>query len=251
MAMSAAISLAVAAPVVDINDQTLQNSPPGGSESDASGGMFYQLQLLQEEIRQLRGMLEEQSYQIRQLQKRQSENYSDLDGRLSALAKSFSLAPAVSNPSEELVGSSTSTDIRNQQPPGPQQSLENGSTESPERMQYNAAYALLKARKLDKSLSAFREFLVAFPDSSYAPNAYYWIGEIYLVKGELKGAATEFSRVVENHPAHRKAPDARYKLGTVFYQLGEREKARKHLETAAAGTGSSARLAERYLKDNF
>ncbi|MEH6638912.1 MAG: tetratricopeptide repeat protein [Porticoccaceae bacterium] len=262
----------VAAPVVDINDQRrssqgespgqfqqgqLQSPALGPQASDEPADMFYQMQILQEEIRQLRGMLEQQSYQLDQLKRQQTENYGDLDGRVSAINAAMTAVPAGSVLRPVSPGSAdSSVNIQDSASASPSASP---STNLPlasidgdrESTQYNAAYALLKARKLDESLLAFQEFVVAFPAGSYTANAYYWMGEIHLVKSRLDAAAAEFSRVVDNYPAHRKALDAHYKLGTVYYQMGDKEKARKHLDTAATGNGSAARLAQRYLEANF
>ncbi len=48
--------------------------------------MFQQFQQLQDDIAQLRGIVEEQSHQIAQLQADQKEQYVDLDRRVAALS---------------------------------------------------------------------------------------------------------------------------------------------------------------------
>ena len=258
-------STASTAPVVDISEhQAGQNQGQNQNQSqgadpqraDEPADMFYQMQILQEEIRQLRGMLEQQSYQLRQLKQRQTENYNDLDGRLSGLTTvaasgGVSTGSGLKNdPRQDLVSGELRPVVASQETTST--SGNSGSSDvDQESARYNAAYALLKARKLDESLVAFQNFITAFPAGSYTPNAYYWMGEIYLVGNRFDEAVAEFSRVVENYPAHRKALDARYKLGTVYFQKGDKEKARKHLETAAAGNGSGARLAQRYLEAHF
>ena len=65
----------------------LQTSPPPAPASDASGQgqlseLFYQLQVLQQEIQDLRGLVEEQSYMVNRLQRDQKEQYLDLDRRV-------------------------------------------------------------------------------------------------------------------------------------------------------------------------
>ena len=63
---------------------------PQAAEVSVSGsslsGLFYQLQLLQQEVQELRGQLEEQQYLLQRLQKGQQDQYLDLDQRLAALA---------------------------------------------------------------------------------------------------------------------------------------------------------------------
>ena len=56
--------------------------PPQSGDSGVSA-LFAQLQMLQEELRELRGQLEEQAHQLRRLEQQQKDNYLDLDGRLS------------------------------------------------------------------------------------------------------------------------------------------------------------------------
>ena len=48
--------------------------------------LFYQMQVLQQEVRQLRGLVEEQAYLIQKLQQDQRLQYVDLDRRVAALA---------------------------------------------------------------------------------------------------------------------------------------------------------------------
>ncbi len=239
----------VAAPVVEIG------APQNHRSGVQAGDMFYQIQVLQEEVRQLRGILEEQSYQLRLLKERQAENYLDLDGRLAAITAPMGTTPTGAMP-QTKTGGQSKPQVEMQAPaPGvpTRQSAgvsTSGSNDGAE-VKYNAAYGLLKARKLDDSLAAFQNFVVAYPASSYTPNAYYWMGEIHLVRNHYDEAAVEFRRVIENYPVHRKAPDARYKLGTVYYQMGDKGKAREYLQAAAEAGGSSARLAQRYLDANF
>src|SRR5690606_36012012 len=100
-------------------------------------------------------------------------------------------------------------------------------------------------------LAGFEAFARDFPDSGLLPNAVYWMGEIYLVQNDQQAAIERFSRVVEDYPAHQKAADAHYKLGTLYLQLGDKVQARAHLERAALAGGSVAVLAKRYLETHF
>ncbi|MEH6617383.1 MAG: YbgF trimerization domain-containing protein, partial [Porticoccus sp.] len=61
-----------------------------------AGDMHYQIQILQDEIRTLRGMVEEMNYEVTQLKARQMDDYMDLDRRLSAAAVVGAKNPAQS-----------------------------------------------------------------------------------------------------------------------------------------------------------
>src|SRR5690554_5229874 len=55
--------------------------------------LFLQLQALQTEVQSLRGIVEEQGYQIRRMEQEQRDRYLDLDRRLSALGNGGGSAP--------------------------------------------------------------------------------------------------------------------------------------------------------------
>ena len=63
------------------NSATLPASSMTGDQP-----LFYQMQVLQQEVRQLRGMVEEQAYLLQKLQRDQRLQYVDLDRRVAALA---------------------------------------------------------------------------------------------------------------------------------------------------------------------
>ena len=50
-------------------------------ESGRLSELFYRIQVLQQELKELRGTIEEQSYLIKRLERSQKEQYIDLDGR--------------------------------------------------------------------------------------------------------------------------------------------------------------------------
>ena len=48
------------------------------------------------------------------------------------------------------------------------------------------------------------------PDSTYQPNANYWLGQLNYNKGRKDDAAFYFASVVKNYPKSPKAPDAMF-----------------------------------------
>jgi TolA-binding protein len=52
-----------------------------------------------------------------------------------------------------------------------------------EKLYYDAAFDLIKAKDFDKASQAFTAFLRKYPNSQYAGNAQYWLGEVNLAKG--------------------------------------------------------------------
>ncbi len=65
-----------------------------------------------------------------------------------------------------------------------------------------------------------------YPDSTYQPNANYWLGQLNYNKGEKDDAAFYFASVVKNYPKSPKAPDAMFKVGVIMQDKGDTAKAK-------------------------
>jgi tol-pal system protein YbgF len=216
-------------------------APPSGQ-----GMLFIQLQQMQEEIAQLRGMLEVQQNEIQRLQQEGLERYKDLDSRLSS-AGSNSSASQNSMPAGATAGGSNTAAPA---APAAQSAASNqpGDPEK-EKLYYDAAFDLIKAKDFDKASQAFTAFLRKYPSSPYAGNAQYWLGEVNLAKGDLQGAGQAFAKVSQGYPQHNKVPDSLYKLADVELRLGNRDKAHGILRQVIAQypNSSAAQLAQRQL----
>lgn len=217
----------------------------GGAQAPASaqGMLFNQLEQMQQEIAQLRGMLEEQQNEIQRLKQESLERYQDLDQRLSSGAGSA--APAQNSAAGAINANGTPT------PPAAQQqaSAEPGDP-AKEKLYYDAAFDLIKAKDFDKASQAFTAFLNRYPNSQYAGNAQYWLGEVNLAKGDLQGAGQAFAKVSQAYPSHAKVPDSLFKLADVEKRLGNNDKARGILQQVIAQFpgSSAAQLAQRDLQ---
>ncbi len=258
-----------AAPVEELGGQAKEAGTSkhavGAVDNVASGNgstsndPYYRMQLLMEELRQLRGIIEEQANEISVLKKRQREDYLDLDGRLSTLASGSSASASLTDAG--ATDSRASTAQTNQVGSAGKE-LSNGSlsigktsqagqNELRQQVAYDQAYSLLKARQIDKAKAALKQFLQDYPQGPYTANAHYWLGEVYLLDGELPDAAAKFSAVVQRYPDHRKVNDATFKLGKVYHLQNDLDKSRMLLERVAEGSDSAARLAQDYLLHNF
>lgn len=217
----------------------------GGAQAptSAQGMLFNQLQQMQQEIAQLRGMLEEQQNEIQRMKQEGLERYQDLDKRLSSGA---GIAAATQNSTAGALGASGA--------PSPAAEGANAGAEpadpAKEKLFYEAAFDLIKAKDFDKASQAFTAFLRKYPSSVYAGNAQYWLGEVNLAKGDLQGAGQAFARVSQTYPQHAKVPDSLFKLADVEQRLGNADKAKGILQQVIAqypGT-SAAQLAQRDLQ---
>lgn len=218
-----------------------QTAGQNGADSSLSGQaqMFMQMQQMQNQIDQLRGTLEEQQLLIKQMQQEGLERYQDLDKRITNAGSSSNVA--TNNTGEVVDANATLTPPANTQaePADPEK----------EKIYYEAAYSLIQKKDFTNAQKAFTVFLQKFPNSQYAPNAQYWIAEIYLSQGDMQNANTSFSKVISQYPKNNKIPDATYKLATVQQRLGNNAKAKELLNQVVSQypKTSAATLAKRML----
>lgn len=198
--------------------------------------LLNQLDAMQQEVQELRGKIEEQQNALQLLNQKQDKLFVNLDSRIGSLDKT---KPAENQPVANV------TNIEQQ-------------IEQTEKQDYDAAYRLMSSKKYPDAIAAFNALLAKYPNGIYAPNANYWLGEIYVAEwhlnradtGLLQLAVAAFQTVITNHAEHHKAADALLKLGLVEIDQ-EHWVAAKDLLTqvVAKYPGSSrARLAEAKLQ---
>jgi tol-pal system protein YbgF len=95
---------------------------------------------------------------------------------------------------------------------------------------YDAALALVNAKRYSEALEALSGFLVHWPDHPNADNAMYWRGECYFAQGDYTDATNEFEGLVARFPLGNKAPDALLKLGLSAQKLGDAALARQRFD---------------------
>ncbi|MEW5699366.1 tol-pal system protein YbgF [Pseudomonas synxantha] len=217
------------------------------SAPSAQGELFNQLQRMQDQLSQQQGAIEVLQNQVNQLKQEGLERYQDLDRRIGA-----GVAPAAT-PDNSSTGGAPSAAAggaaAGAAAAAPAASSEPGDP-AKEKLYYDAAFDLIKAKDFDKASQAFTAFLRKYPNSQYAGNAQYWLGEVNLAKGDLQGAGQAFAKVSQLYPKHAKVPDSLYKLADVERRLGHTDKVKGILQQVVAqypGT-SAAQLAQRDLQ---
>jgi tol-pal system protein YbgF len=211
------------------------NAPGEFLQDGSLSQMFYQMQVLQQELQILRGKVEEQQYLIENLRRDQKEQYVDLDGRVAALASNRPAPPPGST------GQGTS---------GVKSPLAPGKVWTTEHAAYSAAIDLMRAKEFEPSIAGFEGIIVNFPNGKYTPNAFYWLGELYLAQNNAEKARQNFVQVVRLYPDHQKVPGALYKLGVLYHGLGDDKQAKTYLDKVQAvfPQSSAAKLADKYAR---
>jgi tol-pal system protein YbgF len=221
-------------------------STPGVGQGSGSSELFYQLQLLQDEVMKLRGVVEEQGEELRQLKQQRLDDYISLDRRIGALGGG-SIAPTGGSSAQSPVDASAA--------PVAPPAVSRAPASADEEKSYQAAYELVRARKFAEATTGFKAFLSQYPNGSYAGNAHYWLGELYLLDGNSASAKQHFEILVNDYPDNRRLPDGMFKLGRIYHNDGDTVRAKEMLQRVVndfPGSDSSApRLAREYLQQNF
>jgi TolA-binding protein len=104
--------------------------------------------------------------------------------------------------------------------------------------------------KYDLALDEFRNYVSWFRDSEYAPNAQFYIGDIYYQQKNFEAAIKAFDAVIAL-PKNNKTMDARFMKGRSLVRLGEKsEGAREFHAVIQASPGSDvAKRAQAELRD--
>lgn len=257
MSMSA---LADDAPVVDLNNQNMQQPQPSASGGFTSSQQslpldqrvtlleqqmnnFVQMNLpgkidhLNQQIQQLNGQAESQAHEIQTLTD-QLNAYKTMAANAvstsTAAAKTASVnnVPVASTATTATAASATHTPV-------------NTDNASAEQQAYQAAFNYLVNKQNDKAATAFQSFLSQYPSGKFSGNAHYWLGEIYTLQGKIKPASAEFNTLINKYPKNPKVADAMLKLAIIHDISGQHDKAKAELQkivTQYPGS-SAARLA--------
>lgn len=233
------------------------------ADSGAMANLVIQVQELQDEVRMLRGRLEEQGTELENLKRRQRDQYLDLDRRLSDMRNAqpaVGAGPAVSaQPGPVLSPAQDEPEVRGAmesqsevtpigQPAAQSQSAPVSAAD--EKAAYDQAFQALKELRYADAAEDFQSFLDQYPNSEYADNAQYWLGESYYVTRNYDIALTAFQTLINQYPDSPKAPDALLKIGYTHYELEQWDSARAALTQVQEEYPDStlSRLAENRLR---
>ncbi|WNB76707.1 tol-pal system protein YbgF [Methylomonas koyamae] len=265
LAMGLGLGLVTSASAAPVNNP---GAYPAAPSDNAIFEVLGRLEQLQSEVQQLRGMVEEQSQTIADLQRKQNNMYSDLDERMQALSAAGQ--PAAAQPPGDWSSDVCSSDLAASVPPATAPAPSAAAAPTPavppapvavaeskpapavsanEKERYQAAYDTLRNGHNAQAVKMFQDLLRDFPAGEFADNSQYWLAEAYKINREFDAARAAFNKVVSQYPNSSKVPDALLKLGYIEFDLQNAAKARDYLTrvtTSYPGT-TAAHLAEKKL----
>jgi len=189
--------------------------------SNAQAQLMQQLQQQmsdnQRDIDALRGQIQQNTYQLNQVVERQKQLYQQIDTLSSA-----------SSSGQQAAGSDAAADTGAAATAGAAASTGSAPAQTGDaNSDYNAAVALiLEKKQYDQAISALQAWVKRYPDSTYQPNANYWLGQLNYNKGKKDDAAYYYATVVKNYPKSPKAAEALLKVGVIMQEKKDTAKAK-------------------------
>lgn len=190
--------------------------------SNAQAQLMQQLQQQmsdnQRDIDALRGQIQQNTYQLNQVVERQKQLYQQID----------SLSSASTSGGQQAAGSNAAADTGAAATAGAAASTDSSPAQTGDaNSDYNAAVALiLEKKQYDQAISALQAWVKRYPDSTYQPNANYWLGQLNYNKGKKDDAAYYYATVVKNYPKSPKAAEALLKVGVIMQEKKDTAKAK-------------------------
>ncbi len=226
----------------------LEQQAQGQGQGQTTVELLNRINELQAEVQSLRGLVEQQTFEVETLKKAQRDRYVDLDSRLSRLEGGAVGGPMNAPPAsteQPLQPGQLSAEVVDDLPPldgaavaatpevsAPiEPSAPIDATQAPvdssldEKRSYDDAFSALRDGRYAESARRFQAFLTAFPNGELADNATYWLGESYYVTQNYRIALDTFGGLLERFPNSAKAPDALLKIGYCHYELKEWDRA--------------------------
>lgn len=194
--------------------------------------------------------LESGLYDVKESNKRLSNQMSDLEKRLGELDNSIfilkdlmdSTSAGLKELKEGAAGlKKAETPAQEQPQPGPAiiSSIPPEKNIFPKASEpeitdpylfYRKAYDYFQAGDYASAQAKFSRFVEVFPRHDLSDNALYWMGECYYSQKDFPSAIQTFERVYRDFPEGNKVPDALLKLGYSYISAGNQGKAKEVIQ---------------------
>jgi TolA-binding protein len=140
-------------------------------------------------------------------------------------------------------------------PPPKEASLGGTAQQSPDtpppgmsaELSYTAALGDYNGKKNDIALEEFAQYIRYYPQSANAPNAQFYIGQIYYRGEDWVNAAKAFDGVLEKFPKNAKTADAQFYKAMSLMKNHQKTDAGKEFKSFLAAFPDNARAKEAHL----
>mgnify|MGYP002398616662 CR=1 FL=1 len=158
-------------------------------------------QNLNQKINKIHGDIEQQTFQLEQLKKRQTELYQDLDSRLSKIEKSIKEEQQIAADKEEK-----------------------------ENEAYQDGLNKFKESKIKEASWAFSSFIQKYPNSPKTPNALFWLGNSFYALGNCEKAISPHEKLTKQYPDFEKTSEALLVMASCYQEINKSKQSKDTLE---------------------
>lgn len=93
------------------------------------------------------------------------------------------------------------------------------------KVQFENALVLLQDEQYEEAEQAFTQFVSDYPNNAYTGNAYYWLGESFMLSKRYDKAAVNYLQSFSKYPKNDKADLSMLKLSSALNMLGKKKEA--------------------------
>ncbi|MGZ8290145.1 MAG: tol-pal system protein YbgF [Telluria sp.] len=154
-----------------------------------------------QEVAKLRGQIEVLANELANIQKNQKDLYADIDARIKKL-----------EPRQVTIDG------------------EQAAVAPTEQQTYEAAMAMFQTGDYKGAAAALGDFVRRHPESAYAANAQYWLGNAWFAQRDYKKAIAAQQIVVTSYKDSAKAPDAMLNIASSYVDMDDKKNAKKTLQ---------------------
>lgn len=190
----------------------------------------------QREIQTIYDQVDRLVRQVELLETKFNQSYEDMDGRINALETQPKTTRSIGAPTVNANEKQAAAEV-------PQDRVKAKEV-------YDKAFGLLRDGKYDDSITALKQFVKDYPDSALVSNAYYWLGEAYLIKQDFPQAYASFETVLKQYASSNKVEDSMLRGADSLVGLNRLDEAKKMYEDLVklAPKSRAAKSAERRLE---
>lgn len=202
------------------------------------------LDQLQQAVAALRGLIDIQSQQLKQLETQQRTLYADLDKRIAALSGKSSTGDAQATTAAPSDAAETSLPVDSTA------KAADADASAKEIQAYQSVFSLIKDKRYAAAISSLKDYLRQYPDGKFIADAHYWLGELYIISGDSDNAIVEFNLVVNKYGDSCKAADSLLKLADIAFNTARFSQAKQYWQAIVSKypTCSAARIASGKLQ---
>ncbi|MCH9697197.1 MAG: tol-pal system protein YbgF [Gammaproteobacteria bacterium] len=217
--------------------------------------VWQSVEQLRNELRELRGEIEQQSHQLQQLQDQQKLLYSDMEQRIVSLEQASPRLKASEN-------KETSEESLTEPEAGVDQQKNDNQTDSVSNQSipimaqkeiqgnYEKALQTLREGHYEEASVIFEQIATQHPGSELADNALYWLAETRYLDRKFKAADEIFEKIIVNYPESPKVPDAYLKRAYIQFEINRVNTGKRQLQSIIDKfpDSSAAKIAKKRLE---